>query len=104
MTFSPQSNNRRKHMKNVIVKELTKAHFDALVAYSRNPSVEFISVEIDWYADAEERVIGTVLLDPVDSDYAAIVLARDKNRRSEDISYVLSKKAERPKRDKKGLL
>lgn len=72
---------RKKHMKNVIVKELTKARFDALVAYSRIPAIEFFSVEIDWYADDEERVIGCVLLDLIDFDYAAILLTRDENRR-----------------------
>ena len=65
-------------VKKMLIKKLTKARFNAFVAYSK-PVTEFVSREIDWYADEDEKVIGTVLLDIVDIDFAAIILGRDES-------------------------
>ncbi len=66
-------------MKKIIVKELDKKRFDALAGYSRSPAAAYFSQELEWYSNEEESVIGTVLLDTVDEDYAAVVLARDES-------------------------
>jgi len=77
-------------MKKITIKELTKSRFDALVAYCRSPITEFFSVELSWYADEEEKVIGLVLLDTTDLDYTAIVLARDERGRYRAIDLQVS--------------
>ena len=59
------------------VKRLTAARFNAL-CYSRLPVASQMSRELEWWADAQERVIGIVLLDLTDDDYAWIVLGRDE--------------------------
>lgn len=62
------------------VKALDKRRFDALAARARSPAAAFISVEVAWLANDDETVIGVVLKDTIDSDYAAVVLGRDEAR------------------------
>lgn len=59
------------------VKQITRARFDAL-CYSRQPHTESITKEKEWWADSQERVIGTILLDLTDNDWSWIVLGRDE--------------------------
>ncbi len=66
-------------MDKIIIKKLDKKRFDVMAGYSRSPAAAFFSIEIEWYSNEEESVIGTVLLDTVDHDYAAVVLARDES-------------------------
>lgn len=37
-----------------------------------------MSREVEWYSDAQERVLGVVLFDLTDKDWAWIVLGRDE--------------------------
>ncbi len=46
----------------------------------RNPRVKIITEEIEWYS-AEEAILGVILLDFIDSDFSAVVMARDENYR-----------------------
>jgi hypothetical protein len=56
---------------------LGRARFEAL-CYSRSPFANWISEEREWYSDAEERVLGMVLLDRCDQDWLWIMMGRDK--------------------------
>jgi len=60
------------------VKPMTQERFNAFVDWTRSPAVDFVSIELEWYADAAERVLGVILLDTVDRDFAYIVLGRDE--------------------------
>lgn len=59
------------------VKKLTRARFNAL-CYSRMPVAAQMTREVEWWADSQERVIGTVLFDLTDKDWSWIVLGRDE--------------------------
>jgi hypothetical protein len=68
-------------MKTVIVKALDQKRFNALAGLSRSPAAAYVSEELAWYANEDETVIGVVLHDIIDDDYAAVVLARDEGGR-----------------------
>lgn len=63
-------------MRNVV--KITPERFNAFVDWTRAPAVDFVSEELEWYADKFERVLGVVLLDTVDNDFAYIILGRDE--------------------------
>lgn len=63
------------------IKSMDVKRFNALASHSRSPVAAYFSEEISWYSNGDETVIGTVLLDTVDNDYAAIVLGRDEGGR-----------------------
>ncbi|XMB47138.1 hypothetical protein QQ999_14525 [Pseudomonas fluorescens] len=52
--------------------------FTALVGPSRSPRAAFFSEEIDWFSNADESVLGVVLLDTTDNDYVWLTLGRDE--------------------------
>jgi hypothetical protein len=68
-------------MDNFSVKEIDAKRFNALAAQARSPAAAYISEELAWYANADETVIGVILLDTIDDDYVAIVLGRDEGGR-----------------------
>jgi hypothetical protein len=72
--------------------ELSEQRFNALAAHSRSPAMAFIGEEIAWIADAEERLLGVVMRDFSDGDYAGIVLGRDEGRRFRCVDLAHSKK------------
>lgn len=61
------------------IAELSEQRFNALAAHSRSPAAAYVSKELAWFANDDERVIGVLLLDTVDDDFAAVVMARDEN-------------------------
>ncbi len=65
------------HSREKNMKEISKIKFDAYAAYTRSPEASRISDEIRWYADENEEILGVVLHDLVDNDFAYIVLGRD---------------------------
>ena len=60
------------------IKSLDKKRFDAFVQQSRRPATSFISEELSWWSTPDESVIGVVVQDNIDNDYAGIVLGRDE--------------------------
>jgi hypothetical protein len=59
------------------MKAISKQRFDALCR-SRRPTTAYVSREVEWFSDDEERVLGLVLLDTVDNDWLWRVLGRDE--------------------------
>jgi len=59
------------------IKKLSEARFAALT-FSRDPLAPFISTEVEWYSDKDEIVLGTILFDEYDKDWAFVVLGRDE--------------------------
>lgn len=65
-------------MNSIEVRELDYKRFNALAGHSRSPAAAYVSEELEWYANGEETILGVLLVDTVDADYVAILLARDE--------------------------
>lgn len=65
-------------MKENIVKQLDVKRFNALAGMIRSPIASYISKELKWYSNEDETILGTLLIDMTDDDYASIVLKRDE--------------------------
>lgn len=57
--------------------DISKAHFEALAAYCRQPAALFAAEELRWLEAHNEAMLIVVIRDVADADYAAMVLARD---------------------------
>lgn len=57
---------------------LKRARFDLYALGARMSPTRLVSEELSHWSDAEERVIGVVVLDKVDDDFGWILMARDK--------------------------
>lgn len=62
-----------------MIHELDIKRFNALAGHSRSPAAAYMSEEIGWYTNEDETVLGILLLDIVDNDYVAILMARDES-------------------------
>jgi len=58
------------------MRAISRARFDALAAYCRQPLATVLMQELAWFADAEENLLATVVLD-TDDEFSGIILARD---------------------------
>lgn len=68
-------------MNKITVKNLDLKRFNILAGQSRSPAAAYISEELEWYADSHEVVLGVVIRDTIDNDYAGILLGRDEGDR-----------------------
>lgn len=68
-------------MNRIEIKELDPKRFNALAGHSRSPAAAYVSEEIGWYTNEDESILGVLLLDTVDNDYVAIVMAQDEGGR-----------------------
>lgn len=59
------------------MRKISKVRFEAL-SYARMPLVKIMSEEIEWYANENNAILGTILHDYTDDDYVAVVLGRDE--------------------------
>lgn len=57
---------------------LSKKYFDIIVLFSREPFVELITKELEYYTDGG-NLIGFICLDLIDNNYSAGILSRDKS-------------------------
>lgn len=81
-------------MKPIVVKPLDRKRFNALAGLSRSPAAAYVSEELAWYTNEDETVIGVLLHDIVDDDYAAVILARDDGGRFRTFDLACSVKTE----------
>ena len=64
------------------MQSITKLRFDALAGYTRRPVVALFDFhEIEWYSEAEERLLAVLAREPEDNDFGASILARDRKGR-----------------------
>jgi hypothetical protein len=68
-------------MEEIKVKKMDVKRFNALSGHSRSPIATYVSQELEWYSNTEETVIGVLLCDTIDNDYAAVVLGGDEGGR-----------------------
>jgi hypothetical protein len=60
------------------MRPISRLRFDALAAYARDPRANLLSEELGYFEHADERVLGILIRDRTDDDYAGMVLARDE--------------------------
>ena len=60
-----------------LMKAISKARFDSLAGYSRSPMMPLYATELAWFQEGDERVLGLVVMDLQDNDYAYYTLGRD---------------------------
>jgi hypothetical protein len=60
------------------MKEISRIRFNALAGYARHPRTVLTAEELGYYEHADERVLGIVVRDRADNDFAGMVLARDE--------------------------
>ena len=68
-------------MNPICVNEIDKKRFDALAGLSRSPAAAYISEELGWFANENETILGVLLHDSVDDDFAAVLMACDEGGR-----------------------
>lgn len=60
------------------MREISKLRFDAFAGYARDPRLPLMGEELAWFEHADARVLGMLIRDRADNDYAGIVFARDE--------------------------
>jgi hypothetical protein len=63
------------------IKELSSRRFEALAGYIRRPEMVLCIEEIEWFATPDERLIGMLARDRIDSDFSWVLLGRDERLR-----------------------
>jgi hypothetical protein len=61
------------------VKSISLKRFNILAAYIRQPSAYVLSEELEHLATDGDRVLGVLIRDRVDDDYAGLVLGKDES-------------------------
>jgi len=65
----------------VTVKGMDRKRFDALAGYSRDPLLAVIGIELAWFSNIDETILGVLVQDRFDRDFNAVLLCRDEARR-----------------------
>ena len=60
---------------------ISQQRFDALGGYCRQPFIVLYTEELDWFEYDDERFLGVLVRDRIDSDFAGVMLARDARGR-----------------------
>ena len=68
------------------MQSISKLRFDALAGYSRSPTMPLVALELDWFEEADEKLLGLIVLDLFDRDYASYALGRDAKGRFRAVS------------------
>ncbi|MGA7509473.1 MAG: hypothetical protein WBW72_14345 [Erwinia billingiae] len=63
------------------VKKIRSERFNAYVDWTRLPTIEIMSKELEWYCGPREYLLGVLILDKTDQDFGGVVLARDLSGR-----------------------
>jgi hypothetical protein len=64
----------------VDMRGISRARFDALAAYCRDPRLQLLGEEIAWFEAASGNIVATIIFDG-DDEFSGQVLARDLNER-----------------------
>lgn len=60
---------------------ISRLRFDALAGYSRAPTAHMFNAELAWLEHDGERLLGVIVQDRVDGDFACVVFGRDEYKR-----------------------
>ncbi|MEG3135550.1 hypothetical protein SC206_18490 [Rouxiella sp. T17] len=69
------------------INKITASRFNALATYARNPLIKSHSQELEWFETSDGKILGTLLVDTTDNNYAGIIFSRDLNKRYRFIAY-----------------
>lgn len=69
---------------------IKRARFDLYALGARHSLARLMSEELEFWSDAEERVLGLVLKDRTDQDYGWVLMARDKLGRFRGVDMAVS--------------
>ena len=61
--------------------QISQQRFDALAGYCRQPFITLYVEELAWFEHDNERLLGALIRDRVDSDFSGIILGRDARGR-----------------------
>ncbi len=61
------------------MRQITQIQFNAY-CYARQPLIRAISKEVRWFEAGDRKLLATITLDHIDSDYSYIILGRDGRR------------------------
>jgi hypothetical protein len=61
------------------VKPIDLKRFNILAAYSRQPSAHVLSYELEHFATDGDRVLGVLVRDRIDGDFAGLILGKDES-------------------------
>lgn len=63
------------------IKQLTPERYNAFVSWTRSPIAAFVGEELEFFSTLDEVIIGVVLRDVADRDFAFVTLGRDEKGR-----------------------
>jgi hypothetical protein len=69
---------------------MSQARFNIFAIGTRMSPTQYMSEEISYWSDLEERVLGLVFCDITDSDYGWALLARDRLGRFRSVDLAVS--------------
>jgi len=72
------------------VRPITRERYNAFVGWTRSPIAPHMSKELEFFSDKDERLIGVILLDRSDRDFAYVTLGRDEKGRFRCIDVLAS--------------
>lgn len=59
------------------VVQLTDERYNAFVAWTRSPIADAVGIELEFFSDRAERLIGVLIKDRYDRDFGFVMLGRD---------------------------
>ncbi|MFA6062312.1 MAG: hypothetical protein WC736_06835 [Gallionella sp.] len=63
------------------VVQITAERYNAFVAWTRSPIADAVGIELEFFADRVERLIGVLIKDRYDRDFGFVMLGRDAKGR-----------------------
>jgi len=57
--------------------------------FNRRPQLHFFAIELEYYINDEESIIGVILFDRTDEDYNVLLMSRDPNKQFKPFDSVL---------------
>lgn len=78
--------------KNGVV-QMTAERYNAYVAWTRSPIAANVGIELEFFSDKPETLIGVLIKDRFDRDFGFVILGRDRKRRFRciDVGHSMSK-------------
>lgn len=63
------------------VVQMTAERYNAFVAWTRSPIAEAVGIELEFFSDRTESLIGVLIKDRYDRDFGFVMLGRDDKSR-----------------------
>lgn len=81
---------RLREERQALSRPMSPARFNIFAIGTRMSPTRYVSEEISYWSDQEERVLGLIFRDPIDDDYGWILLARDRLGRFRSVDLAVS--------------